>query len=180
MGPNEVPRPPMWPGLLEAAIELRAASVAEVCNRGGAANTLDPDVLDSGDVRCKVVGGDDHLRGERFVVTVTGPVEVCEQNDGVLAGGCGLQQLRRRPGALEGCASAELDRIPANTLARETPGKWALENVARASEATRGLDGARHRVVRPAARECRGTTGEAADVPCVEAEAGLAVACCQC
>lgn len=71
-------------------------------DRRGAANALNPDVLDPLDVGCDVLGGDDHLRGERLVITVTGAVEVGLEHDRVLIGGCGLQGLRRCPGALEG------------------------------------------------------------------------------
>src|SRR6266702_2822242 len=42
-------------------------SGAEVRDRRGTADALDPDVLDPGDVGCNVVGGDDHLRGEGLV-----------------------------------------------------------------------------------------------------------------
>src|SRR6266542_4793344 len=131
----------MWlTGAIEAAFDLSAASAAEVRNRGSAADTLNPNVLDPADVGCDVVGGDDHLRRERLVVTVTGAVEVCEKHDRVLIGGCGLQRLRRRPGALEGRAPPELDRVPANAFANETSGKWALADVARASKAASGVD----------------------------------------
>src|SRR6266700_6561360 len=110
-------------------------SGAEVRDRRGTADALNPDVLDPGDVGCDVVGGDDHLRGEGFVVTVTGAVEVCEEHDRVLIGGCGLQGLRSRSGALEGRAPPELDRVPANAFASETPGQRALADVARAAKA---------------------------------------------
>ena len=74
----------------------------------------------------------------------------------------------------------EFDRVPANAFAGETPGQRALADVARAPEAASGLDEAGHGVVRPAAREPGGTGREAADVGRVEAEAGVAVASCQC
>src|SRR5512132_1446786 len=79
-------------------------SGAEVRDRRGTADALNPDVLDPGDVGCDVVGGDDHLRGEGLVDTVTGAVEVCEQHHRVLVGACGLQGLCRCPSALEGRA----------------------------------------------------------------------------
>src|SRR6266487_2047643 len=101
-------------------------SGAEVRDRRGTADALNPDVLDPGDVRCEVVGGDDHLRGEGFVVTVAGAVEVRVKPDRVLIGGGGLQRLRRRPGALEVRAPAEVDRVPANAFAGETAGQRAL------------------------------------------------------
>ena len=116
------------------------------------------------------------LRGEGFVVTVTRAVEVCEKHDRVLVGGCGLQRLRRRPGALEGCAPPELDGVPANAFAGETPGQRALADVAGAAKAAGRLGEAGLGVVGAAARECRGTGWEAFDVGGVEAEAGLAVA----
>jgi hypothetical protein len=47
-------------------------SGAEVRDRRGTADALDPDVLDPGDVRGDVAGGDDHLRGEGLVVAITG------------------------------------------------------------------------------------------------------------
>src|SRR6266511_3827421 len=75
--PRGLPRPPMWlTGAIEAAFDLSAASAAEVRNRGSAADTLNPDVLDPGDVGCDVLGRDDHLRGEGLVVPVTRAVEV--------------------------------------------------------------------------------------------------------
>ena len=58
-------------------------SGAEVRDRRGTADALNPDVLDPGDVGCKVVGGDDHLRGEGLVVPVTGAVEVRQEHDRV-------------------------------------------------------------------------------------------------
>jgi hypothetical protein len=66
-------------------------------DRRGAADTLNPDVLGPVDVGCDVVGGDDHLRGEGLVITVTGAVEVGEEHDRVLIGGRGLEGLRRWP-----------------------------------------------------------------------------------
>src|SRR4030095_15433511 len=120
-GPKGSPRPPMWlTGAIEAAFDLSAASAAEVRNRGSAADTLNPDVLDPADVGCDVLGGDDHLRREGLVVTVTGAVEVRVKPDRVLIGAHGLQGLRRRPGALEARAPPEVDRVPANAFARET------------------------------------------------------------
>src|SRR5206468_7358796 len=155
---------------------LERPSAAGVRNRGSAADTLNPDVLDPEDVGCDVVGGDDHLRREGLIVTVTRAVEVCEKHDRVLIGGCGLQRLRRRPGALEGCAPPELDGVPANAFAGETPGQRALADVAGAAKAAGRLGEAGLGVVGAAARECRGTGWEAFDVGGVEAEAGLAVA----
>ncbi len=70
-------------------------SGAEVRDRRGTADALNPDVLDPGDVGCDVVGGDDHLRGEGLVDTVTGAVEIGEEHDRVLVGGRGLQRLGR-------------------------------------------------------------------------------------
>ena len=67
-----------------------------------------------------------------------------------------------------------VDRVPANAFAGETAGKRALADVARAAKAASGVDEAGHGVVRPAARESRGTGGEAADVGRVEAEADVA------
>src|SRR5512132_2853737 len=91
---------------------LARSSGAEVRDRRGTADALNPDVLDPCDVGCNVLGGDDHLRGEGLVVTVAGAVEVCVKPDRVLVGGCGLQGLPRRPGALEGRAPSEIDRVP--------------------------------------------------------------------
>src|SRR6266542_4614390 len=165
----------MWlTGAIEAAFDLSAASAAEVRNRGSAADTLNPDVLDPADVGCDVVGGDDHLRREGLVVTVTGAVEVRVKPDRLLIGAYGLQRLSWRPGALEARAPPELDRVPANAFARETPHKGALADVARAAKAARRVDEAAHGVVGAAAGE-RGRTGrKAADVPRVEAEADVA------
>src|SRR6266511_6326106 len=112
-------------------------SGAEVRDRRGTADALNPDVLDPGDVGCNVVGGDDHLRGEGLVVTVARAVEVCIKPDRVLIGGCGLQGLRRRPRALEGRAPPEVDRVPANAFAREAAGQRALTDRARAAKAAR-------------------------------------------
>src|SRR6266480_3479790 len=164
----------MWlTGAIEAGVEL-GTSVAEVRNRGSAADPLNPDVLDAGDVGCNVVRRDDHLRGEGLVVTVTGAVEVRVKPDCVLVSAYGLQGLRRRPGALEARAPPEVDRVPANAFARETAGKRALADVARAAKAARGVDETAHGVVGAAARERGGTGREAADVPRVEAEADVA------
>src|SRR5436190_21263422 len=173
-GQGGCPRPPVW---LTRAIMLPSSlgrpSAAEVRNRGSAADALNPDVLDPEDVGCNVVGGDDHLRGEGLVVTVASAVEVRVKPDRVLVGAYGLQGLRRRPGALEARAPPQVDRVPANAFACETPLKRTLADVARAAKATRGVDEAAHGVVGAAARE-RGRTGrEAADVPRVEAEADV-------
>src|SRR6266545_1907896 len=149
-------------------------SGAEVRDRRGTADALNPDVLDPDDVGCNVVGGDDHLRGEGLVVTVTGAVEVCEEHDRVLIGDCRLQGLRRCPGALEGRACPQFDRVPANAFAGETAGQRALADVAGASEAAGRLGEARSGVVRAAASERGGTGWEAADVGRVEAEADVA------
>src|SRR5512133_4363226 len=171
-GPEGVPRPPMWlTGAIEAAVDLRAASAAEVRNRGSAADTLNPDVLDPCDVGRDVVGGDDHLRGEGLVVPITCAVEVRVKPDRVLIGAHGLQGFRRRPGALEARAPPQVGRVPANAFACETPLKRALADVAGAAKAACGVDETAHGVVGTAARECRGTGREAADVPGVETEA---------
>ena len=99
-------------------------------DRRSTADALNPDVLDPVDVGCDVVGGDDHLRGEGLVITVTGAVEVGDEHDRVLIGGCGLEELRRCPGALEGRAPQQIrnhtGRVPANALASETPEQCAL------------------------------------------------------
>src|SRR6266542_1922851 len=155
-------------------------SGTEVRDRGGTADALNPDILDPPNVRCNVVGGGDHLRREGLIVTVTGTVEVCEQHDGVLIGGCGLQGLRRRSGALEGRAPPELDRVPANAFAAETPGQRALADVARAAEAAPGLNEPGVEIEGAAAGQEDGTGGKAADLAGVEAEPGLAVARRQC
>src|SRR6266516_4842825 len=127
---------------------LRAGRVsgAEVRDRRGTADALDPHVLDPGDVGCDVAGGDDHLRGEGLIVTVTGAVEVRQQFGGV----------------------------PADPLAGQAPGQRALADVAGAPEAARGLDEAGPRVERAAAGEEGGTGGEAADAGRVETETGVA------
>src|SRR6266516_435285 len=159
---------------------LGRPSAAEVRNRGSAADTLNPNVLDPADVGCDVVGGDDHLRREGFVVPVTRAVEVCEKHDRVLIGGCGLQRLRRRPGALEGRAPPELDGVPANAFAGEAAGQRALADVARAAEAAPGVNESGGGIEGAAAGQEGGAGGKAADLAGVEAEAGLAVACCKC
>src|SRR6266511_2091495 len=132
-------------------------SGAEVRDRRGTTDALNPDVLGPGDVGRKVVGGDDHLRGEGLVVTVTGAVEVCQQHDRVLIGDCGLQGLRRCHRTLEGRACPQFDRVPANPFAGGTGGPRALANIARATEAPSPLGQAPSRVVRAAAREPGGT-----------------------
>src|SRR5215216_7743551 len=81
---------------------FRALSGAEVRDRRGTADPLNPDVLDSGDVGGDVVGGDDHLGGKGLIVTVTGAVEVGQQHHRVLVGAGGLQGLGGCPGQLEG------------------------------------------------------------------------------
>jgi hypothetical protein len=118
-----------------------------------------------------IVSGDDHLRREGLVITVTGAVEVCEKHNRILIGGGGLQGLQCRPGAFEGRAPAKLNRVPANAFAGETPKKRALPNVAGASEAASGVNKAACEVVRPTAGERGGTGWEAVDVGGVEAEA---------
>src|SRR6266700_7795004 len=63
---------PGRPGRLLISCLRGRRSGAEVRDRRGTADALNPDVLDAGDVGCDVAGGDDHLCGEGLVVTVTG------------------------------------------------------------------------------------------------------------
>src|SRR5213076_2855862 len=51
-------------GRLPLTSSLRIRSGAEVRDRRGTADALNPDILDPGNVGGNVLGGDDHLRGE--------------------------------------------------------------------------------------------------------------------
>src|SRR5258706_10126589 len=128
-------------------------SGAEVRDRRGTADALYPDVLDPSDVGRKVVGGDNHLRGEGLIVPVPGPVKVCQEHDCVLIGDRRLQGLSHCPGALEGRARQQSGRVPANPLAAQAPGQRALPDVASAPETAGRLDEASRGIVRAAARE---------------------------
>src|SRR4029450_4311314 len=128
-------------------------SGAEVRDRRGTADALNPGVLRPGNVGCDVVGGDDHLGGEGLVDTVAGAVEVGEEHDGVLIGAGGLEGLGRCPGALEAGACQQLDRVPADALAGETAGQRALADVAGAPKAASRPDNARPGGVGAAAGE---------------------------
>src|SRR5436190_1562563 len=136
---NAAGQPPGRPGRLLISCLRGRRSGAEVRDRRGTADALDPDVLDAGELGCDVAGGDDHLRGEGLVVTVTGAVEVCQQHDRVLVGDRGLQRLGRGPGALEGRAWQQGGGVPADALAGQAAGQRALADVAGAPEAARGL-----------------------------------------
>src|SRR4249920_271516 len=106
--------------------------MAEVHDRRAAADPLNPDVLDAGNGRGDVFGGDDHPRGEGLVVTVTGAVEVRVKPNRVLVGGRGLLAL---PCARERRGHPEIGRVPTHALARETAEQRALVDVAGATKA---------------------------------------------
>src|SRR6266496_411223 len=136
-------RSPCW--------EVRSPSGAEVHDRRAAADTLDPDVLYALNVRGDVLGGDDHLRVEGLVVTVTGAVEVRVKPHRVLVGGCGLQALRRRARALEVGARPEIGRVPTHALSGETAIERALQYRSGAAESAARVDEAGIGVVGTAA-----------------------------
>src|SRR5215203_3869808 len=69
----------------------KSPSGAEVRDRRGTADALNPDVLRPGDVGGDVVGGDDHLGGEGLIDTVAGAVEVGQEHHCVLIGAGRLQ-----------------------------------------------------------------------------------------
>src|SRR5437773_12403264 len=86
-------------------------SVTEVRHRGAAAHAFHPEVLDAGENRVEIGLGYDHLRGERFVDPVSGPIEIGEQDDVVISGRAGLAGLACLVRALEGRRSEQLPSV---------------------------------------------------------------------
>ena len=135
-----------------------------------AADPLEPDVLDAGNVGSYVVLRNDQLRSEGFVVAVSSPVEVREQHRGVLIGRDRLQRLACLAGALERGSAQEVGRVPAHALPGETAGERALRDRRGAAEAAGRVDEAALGVVGAAAGQEDRTGGEAADLARIEAE----------
>src|SRR5438093_1461931 len=63
----------------ETASSGRRPLRVEAHDRRPASHSLDPDVLGALDVWGDVGCGDDHLRGERLVGAITGPIEIGEE-----------------------------------------------------------------------------------------------------
>src|SRR5512132_2151721 len=122
--------------------------MAEVHDRRAAADPLDPDVLEAGNGRGNVFGGDDHPRIEGLVVTVTGAVEVRVKPNRVLVGGRGLLAL---PCARERRGHPEIGRVPTHALAGETAVERAVQYVAGAAESAARVNEAGIGVEGPAA-----------------------------
>jgi len=146
-----------------------------------AADPLDPDVLDAWNVISYVALGDDQPGLEGLVDPIACSVEVGLKDDCAVAGGRGLLSFGRGAGALETGTRQEHFRIPADTFAGQAAIQRHIPRYSLgAAEAASRVNEFRVEVERAAAGEGDGTGGKAADLAGVEAEAGLALARCQC
>src|SRR5262249_60099237 len=109
-------------------------SIAEVDVRVTAAHALDPDVLNSVDVRLEVVVRHEHVRVERSLVAVARPIELGGQDDHALSRRHG-PALFTGEAAGEGRRHEQLLAVPMRSLPRRAAGEPTGREIADAAEA---------------------------------------------
>src|SRR5512138_454479 len=115
-------------GLLETiSVEVRQA--------GPAADLLDPDVLNARKYGIQIGLRDDHLRGKGFLIPIPLPVEIGEENYGLVSGLRRLESLGGCAGAPEVGVREHDRRVPPNPLSGQASIEQPRRDIGKATEA---------------------------------------------